>query len=163
MTTNAHRRQGAIMRARTRRNTGAALAGIAVIGGLAACSAGSTAATDDDAGSTTTEESGAATGSGGSYADGEYTAEGDYTTPGGQESVTVTVTLEGGVVSTLEVEGSGGSPNTQRYQGEFIENIDAEVVGKNIDDLEVSKVAGSSLTSGGFNSAIETIKSDAAS
>lgn len=152
------------MRARTRRNTGAALAGIAVIGGLAACSAGSTAATDDtETDATTTEESGAATGSGGSYADGEYVAEGDYTTPGGQESVTVTVTLEDGVVSTLEVEGSGGSPNTQRYQGEFIENIDAEVVGKNIDDLEVSKVAGSSLTSGGFNSAIETIKSDAAS
>jgi uncharacterized protein with FMN-binding domain len=151
------------MRARTRRNTGAALAGIAVIGGLAACSAGSTDAAEDTDTGTTTEESDAATGSSGTYADGEYTAEGDYTTPGGQESVTVTVTLEGGVVSALEVEGSGGSPNTQRYQGEFIDNIDAEVVGENIDDLEVSKVAGSSLTSGGFNSAIETIKSDASS
>ncbi len=153
------------MRARTRRNTGAALAGIAVIGGLAACSTDASGSAEDaDAGSgATTEESGASNGSGSSYADGEYTAEGDYTTPGGQESVTVTVTLESGVVTALEVEGSGGSPNTQRYQGEFIENIDAEVVGESIDDLAVSKVAGSSLTSGGFNSAIETIKSDAAS
>lgn len=151
------------MRARTRRNTGAALAGIAVIGGLAACSADTSGTSSDTDAGAPAEDTSADTGSSASYTDGEYTADGDYSTPGGQESVTVTVTLEGGVVSALEVEGSGGSPNTQRYQGEFIDNIDAEVVGKNIDDLEVSKVAGSSLTSGGFNSAIETIKSDAAS
>lgn len=152
------------MRTRTRRNTGAALAGIAVIGGLAACSAdGADAEAAGEAG--TTEESAASGGSSAdaAYADGEYTAEGEYTTPGGQESVTVTVTLEGDVVTALQVDGSGGSPNTQRYQGEFIDNIEAEVVGKDIDDLDVSKVAGSSLTSGGFNSAIETIRSDAAS
>ncbi|RWZ68583.1 hypothetical protein ELQ92_05110 [Labedella populi] len=151
------------MRARTRRNAGAALAGIAVIGGLAACSADSTGAVEDTDTGSAAEGSSAAPGSSASYADGEYTAEGDYATPGGQESVTVTVMLEDGAVSALEVEGSGGSPNTQRYQGEFIDNIEAEVVGKDIDDLEVSKVAGSSLTSGGFMSAIETIKSDAAS
>lgn len=154
------------MRARTRRNTGAALAGIAVIGGLAACSTDAAdSTTGSDSGSSATDPSpstdaGASTAS---YTDGEYTADGDYTTPGGQESVTVTVTLAEGEVTALEVVGSGGSPNTQRYQGEFIDNIDAEVVGKNIDDLDVSKVAGSSLTSEGFNSAIETIKSDAAS
>lgn len=154
------------MRARTRRNTGAALAGIAVISGLAACSTDTSASTDDataDSGSTQDAGSGSDAASTATYADGEYTAEGDYTTPGGQESVTVTVTLADNVVTALEVEGSGGSPNTQRYQGEFIDNIEGEVVGKNIDDLAVSKVAGSSLTSEGFNSAIETIKSDAAS
>jgi uncharacterized protein with FMN-binding domain len=151
------------MRARTRRNTGAALAGIAVIGGLAACAsdAGDSAA-EAESPETTAEES-ASGSTEAAYADGEYTAEGDYSTPGGQESVTVTVMLEGDVVTSLEVEGSGGSPNTQRYQGEFIDNIEAEVVGKDIDELDVSRVAGSSLTSQGFNSAIETIKSDAAS
>jgi uncharacterized protein with FMN-binding domain len=152
------------MRAQTRRNTGAALAGIAVIGGLAACSAGGSTSTDDAANDTAaSQDAGGGDASTASYTDGEYTAEGDYTTPGGQESVTVTVTLADNVVTALEVEGSGGSPNTQRYQGEFIDNIDAEVVGKNIDDLDVSKVAGSSLTSQGFNSAIDTIKSDATS
>jgi uncharacterized protein with FMN-binding domain len=152
------------MRAQTRRNTGAALAGIAVIGGLAACSAGGSTSTDGAANDTAaSQDAGGGDASTASYTDGEYTAEGDYTTPGGQESVTVTVTLADNVVTALEVEGSGGSPNTQRYQGEFIDNIDAEVVGKNIDDLDVSKVAGSSLTSQGFNSAIDTIKSDATS
>ncbi|WP_447589312.1 hypothetical protein [Microbacterium lacticum] len=39
--------------------------------------------------------------------------------------------------------------------------IAGEVVGKDIDDVSVSRVAGSSLTSGGFNDALETIKADA--
>ncbi|RUR01283.1 FMN-binding protein [Labedella endophytica] len=155
------------MRARTRRNTGAALAGIAVIGGLAACTSdaadSTTGSTSDSSATDESTTGGTDASSTATYADGEYTAEGDYTTPGGQESVTVTVMLEDNVVTSLEVEGSGGSPNTQRYQGEFIDNIQSEVVGQDIDDLSVSKVAGSSLTSGGFNAAIETIKSDASS
>jgi hypothetical protein len=36
------------------------------------------------------------------------------------------------------------------------------VVGQDIDQISVSRVAGSSLTSGGFNQAIDTIKSEAA-
>lgn len=155
------------MRAQTRRNTGAALAGLAVIGGLAACSTdagGTTGGSNADSGSNASSKPSADAGSSNAaYKDGEYTAEGDYTTPGGQESVTVTVMLKDSVVTSLEVKGSGGSPNTKRYQGEFIDNIQDEVVGKNIDDLAVTKVAGSSLTSGGFNAAIDTIKSDATS
>ncbi len=36
----------------------------------------------------------------------------------------------------------------------------SEVVGKDIDEIQVSRVAGSSLTSGGVNAAIETIKGE---
>ena len=43
-----------------------------------------------------------------------------------------------------------------------IHNGRIEVVGKSIDEISVSRVAGSSLTSGGFNHAIETIKAEAA-
>jgi hypothetical protein len=35
------------------------------------------------------------------------------------------------------------------------------VVGKKLDDIKVSKVAGSSLTSGGFNQAVADIKTQA--
>jgi hypothetical protein len=44
----------------------------------------------------------------------------------------------------------------------FIGGIADEVVGKDIDEISVSRVAGSSLTSGGFNDAIEQIKAEAA-
>ena len=53
-------------------------------------------------------------------------------------------------------------PESEQYQGQFIGGISDAVVGQDIDDLAVSRVAGSSLTSGGFNQAIEAIKSEAA-
>ena len=49
----------------------------------------------------------------------------------------------------------------QRADASARGGIAGEVVGKDIDDLSVSRVAGSSLTSGGFNDSLETIKADA--
>jgi uncharacterized protein with FMN-binding domain len=132
----------------------AVVAGLSLVGALAGCS-GSGTNTGDTAPSTTpaTEAN---------YADGTYTESGSYQSPGGTESVDVTITLGDGVVTAVEVVGQGESRDAQRYQGEFINGIAAEVVGKSIDSLSVSKVAGSSLTSGGFNSAVDAIKADAA-
>ena len=70
-------------------------------------------------------------------------------------------TLEGDKITALEVVGQGDNPDSKRYQGEFIGGIQSEVVGKDIDELSVDRVAGSSLTSGGFNDAIEQIKAEA--
>ncbi|MCP2031745.1 uncharacterized protein with FMN-binding domain [Okibacterium sp. HSC-33S16] len=145
------------MQIRQRQNTAAALAGLAVIGALAGCSAPA----DEPSPPATADTGGAAPDSTVSYTDGEYTATGDYQSPGGAESVTVTLTLADNVVTALNVTGSGGSPNAKKFQGEFIENISAVVVGKPLDSLSVSKVAGSSLTSGGFNAAIDQIRADA--
>lgn len=168
------------MKTSTRQNTAAALAGIAVIGGLAGCSSagadaegtgsasgsGSSSASTPAAGSTS-ESSTGATGSAGSGADasalkdGTYTEDGSYNSPGGQESITVKLTLAGGVVEDLDVTSNATNPNSKKYQGEFVDGINDIVVGKSIEDLNVSKVAGSSLTSGGFNDAIDKIIADA--
>lgn len=145
------------MQIRTRQHVAAALAGVAMIGGLAGCaSSGSTG--DEPSGSTDAGQEPTTTTE---YEDGEYTATGIYQSPGGEESVTVTLSLEDNTISDLEVTGSGGTPNAKKFQGEFIGGIDELAVGKNIDELNVSKVAGSSLTSGGFNDAIEQIREDA--
>ena len=146
----------------------ALLGGLALVGALAGCST-TPADTADDATAPTEEattpadstetapDAGAST-----YTDGTYTESGSYQTPNGTESVEVTLTLADDVITAVEITGSGGSRDTQEYQGQFIDGIDAVVVGKNIDDISVSKVAGSSLTSGGFNQAVEAIKADAA-
>ncbi|GGF01359.1 FMN-binding protein [Mycetocola zhadangensis] len=144
------------MHIRSRQNAAVALAGLAVIGGLAGCSSSTAPSGDAD-----TQDAAPAPESGAEYTDGEYTATGDYQSPGGAESVTVTLTLADNVVTAVDVTGSGSTPNAKKFQGEFIENISAEVVGQPIDSLNVSKVAGSSLTSGGFNDAIDQIKADA--
>lgn len=96
------------------------------------------------------------------YVDGTYSADGTYVDGGGvAETVTVTISLADDVVTAVDVTGDAASPQSRQYQQAFIGGIAGEVVGKDIDDLLVSRVAGSSLTSGGFNDALETIKADA--
>lgn len=135
-------------------------AGAGVFGALllAGCSGAADAGTQNagansDAGATTTE---------GPYADGTYTAEGTYNTPESVEQITVTLTLQDDVVTDVEVTGDPQRPESEQYQSQFIGGIADEVVGQNIDDLSVDRVAGSSLTSGGFNAAVEEIKAEAA-
>ena len=61
----------------------------------------------------------------------------------------------------MSVVGEATDPQAKRHQAEFSDGIAAAVVGKSIDEISVDRVAGSSLTSGGFNAAIETIKAEA--
>ncbi|MGN7965543.1 FMN-binding protein [Microbacterium sp. 22179] len=145
---------------------GSALVGIAGLLVLAGC-----ATTPTDAGGTTDSTSGtdSTTGSGSSsgadassYADGTYTAEGSYQTPESVETISVTLTLADGVVTDVAVTGDPQARETEQYQGAFIDGISEEVEGKALDDLNVSRVAGSSLTSGGFNAAVDDIKEQAA-
>ena len=100
--------------------------------------------------------------SGGPYEDGTYTAEGSYSTPETVETIEVSLTVADEVVTDVEVVGSPQRPESEQYQGQFIGGIAEEVVGVPLDEISVSRVAGSSLTSGGFNDALETIKAEAA-
>lgn len=96
------------------------------------------------------------------YTAGTYDAEGNYSTPGGEQSVAVEVTIEAdGTMTDVEVTPQAESGNSAEFQEEFADGIADQVVGKKIDELDVSKVAGSSLTSGGFNAAIEEILAEA--
>lgn len=98
-----------------------------------------------------------------SYADGSYTADGDYVAPSGPESITVELSIENNSVTAVTVTPhADGGTRQSSFQTQFADNIAAEVVGVDIDELDVSRVAGSSLTSTGFNAAIEEIKQQAA-
>lgn len=136
-------------------------AGVFAVVALATTLAGCSTAADD---TTTTADTGSDTASttSGPYTDGTYDASGTYQSPNGTESIDVTITLADDVITDVKVVGHGESPDSKHYQGEFIDGIAAEVVGKDIDDISVDKVGGSSLTSGGFNKAVEEIKADAA-
>ncbi|MDF1478292.1 FMN-binding protein [Leifsonia sp. H3M29-4] len=138
----------------------ALLTGLTLTGALAGCAASTQPATEGTPQtdqSTTPADTGA-----GTYADGTYTESANYQSPNGTETIDVTITLADDVITDVQVVGHGESPDSKHYQGEFIGGIDAIVVGKDIDSISVSKVAGSSLTSGGFNKAVEAIKLDAA-
>lgn len=142
---------------------GVVLVGVAGTLALAGCSTAATGATDaaSTGASSSGSPSGASTGAA-TYKDGTYTASGSYQTPETVEKIEVTITLADDVVTAVEVKGDPQASETERYQSEFIGGINGEVVGKNIDELSVDRVAGSSLTSGGFNKALDEIKVEAA-
>jgi uncharacterized protein with FMN-binding domain len=151
------------------------IAGISLIGTVAGCapSAQSSAAQSTASQSTAAESPAGANSSApmagtgesstaaSAYKDGTYSADGNYVSPNGTETVGVELTLAGGTVSGVNITEHPSNPNTRKFQGEFASGIAAQIVGKKLDELNVSKVAGSSLTSGGFNQAVEKIKSEA--
>lgn len=97
------------------------------------------------------------------YKDGAYSADGTYTTPGGQEAVGVKVTLAGDVIKDVELTQKAKLPVSKVKQADFAAHYKEQVVGKNIDEINLTKVSGSSLTPKGFNAAIEKIKAEAKS
>ncbi len=96
------------------------------------------------------------------YKDGTYNATGTYSTPGGRESIDLTVTITDGVITATELKENAQSGEARTYQADFASGYKTLVVGKSVDEVTLSRVAGSSLTSNGFNQALEQIKSDAA-
>lgn len=142
-----------------RKNVLVGIAGLSLAGTAAGCAPG---AQGTAAPTTQAATSGPASAPAGSYQDGTYSADGNYVSPNGTETVGVQLTLAGGSVSDVVITPHPSNPNTRKFQGEFASGIKAQIVGKQLDEIKVSKVAGSSLTSGGFNQAVEKIKADAA-
>lgn len=140
----------------------AALAGVAGLLTLTACATDPAAAEESTDAPTTGSSTPSSGESATSYADGTYTSEGSYQTPESVETISVTVTLEDDIIAAVDVSGDPQARESQQYQSAFIGGIAEVVVGQDIDEISVSRVAGSSLTSGGFNAAIEAIKSEAA-
>lgn len=105
---------------------------------------------------TTTDTSSAA------YKDGTYSATGGYNSPGGAEEITISVTLTDGVITETSALSGADNPEAKEHQSDFIAAYKQYVVGKSIDDVSLSRVAGASLTTRGFNNAIEQIQDQAA-
>jgi hypothetical protein len=96
-----------------------------------------------------------------SFKNGTYSATGSYQTPGGQESIGVKVTIADGVITDANVTQEGKTGEAQEYQSKFVSGYKSQVVGKKISDVNLSRVAGSSLTPIGFNDAINDIEKQA--
>lgn len=108
-------------------------------------------------------ENNAATDATGNYKDGTYQATGSYRTPGGNESIGVSLTIENGIITDSTVTQNARAGEAREYQGQFVSGYKSEVIGKRIDEVSLNRVSGSSLTPIGFNNAIQTIRTDAKS
>ncbi|HEX8350091.1 MAG TPA: hypothetical protein VF598_09010 [Hymenobacter sp.] len=122
-----------------------------------------TSQTSDSTSGTSGGDTNAAADATSTYKDGTYTADANYQSPGGAEDITVKLTLAGGTVTASEVTTSPSEREAEEYQSMFKQNYKEQVVGKSIDSINLSRVSGSSLTSGGFNDAVDKIKQQAKS
>lgn len=99
----------------------------------------------------------------GAYKNGEYSAVGNYESPGGPEEVYVSLMLKDNVITDVTFETKAERPLSVKFQEIFGADYKQYVVGKNIDEVELTKVSGSSLTPKGFNDALAKIKAEAKS
>jgi uncharacterized protein with FMN-binding domain len=126
-------------------------AGLGLMGALSGCATGAA----DAAGGGNTG------GIPGPFKDGSYNADGSYLSPAGEQTVTVALTLTDDKITAITVTPHATDPTAKQYQAMFVQGIAAIAVGKDISLLSVTRVSGSSLTSGGFRKAIESIETDA--
>lgn len=94
--------------------------------------------------------------------DGVFTTKGTYSTPGGAESINLTVILKNDIIVNVELQQNASRGDSAIYQAKFASGYKPFVQGKDIKEIKLTRVAGSSLTSDGFNQAIENIRRDAA-
>jgi uncharacterized protein with FMN-binding domain len=137
-------------------NRSAAVAARATSSGIQATAPASSAPAPTAAAGSGSSKSAAAT-----YKDGSYNASGSYNSPGGLEGLKVSVTLQNDVITATSAQPGANDPDAQQFQDDFIANYKQFVVGKDINTVQLSNVAGSSLTSQGFNDALDRIKSQA--
>lgn len=160
---------------RIRRSTAAlsVAMGITLAGALAGCASTTSTGTTGTTGSSGTSSSSSSSTSSGtgatstsdnttSYKNGTYTADGTYTSPGGTEEIAVTVTVKSDLITAVSVKTVKADSEGAQYEAQFASGISAVAVGKSLATLSVGSVAGSSLTGQGFNSALATIRTEAA-
>ena len=100
------------------------------------------------------------------FVSGEYTATVSYDVPsGGNETMSVIITLEDDVVTAVDYEYQSNHKKTEevsaKYQERFSGASQSFVVGLEINDIELSRIGGASLTSAAFNEALTDIKRQA--
>ena len=139
-------------------------AGLGLTAVLAGCASpagtGTTGGTGTDTGSADTGVDESADTSA-EYADGDYSAEGEYVSPAGPSKILVEITIQNDSVAAVTVTPEQTDPTAKGFQTQFANGIADLIVGRDIDILKVSRVGGSSLTSGGFNDALAQIKAEA--
>ncbi len=146
-----------------RPNMFGSLVSVAITAALSACTAsagtppsnaGPSSATDSSDHTRAAPDSGAA-----DYVDGQYSADGQY--GGLPSSIGVTVTLTDDHVTAVNVTPHATDPTSLDLQKRFAAAVPTVVVGRNIDEIEVDRIAGSSGTPQGFNAALQKIRAQA--
>lgn len=96
------------------------------------------------------------------YKNGTYTASANYYVPKYQNSISINISIENDIIKSA----TASHDYTDRESGLYIDSFDSQlsskIVGKKISDIKLSRVGGASLTTYGFNDALEIALNNAA-
>lgn len=105
-----------------------------------------------------TSTSGSNTGKLSGYKNGSYSITASYISPAGAESFGLQIDLANNIIINAVMTPLATNPISTKIQDGFQKGFKPLVVGKSIDDVNLDKVSGASLTTKGFNDALEKIK-----
>jgi len=95
------------------------------------------------------------------YKDGDYTANASYRVPHGNNTISVKLTIKDGKVAAVTTNDDYTDGESAYYVDSFNTEIKGAVVGQSLDGMSLSRVGGASLTTEGFNQALDSIVSAA--
>ena len=111
-------------------------------------------ATQSNTGDTTASGADAAQ----TWLNGTFRLKTTYDAPSWPEPLDATVTLKQDVITAVSAENVAVNGASQKFQKMFIDGISGQIVGKNIKDVNVTYVNGSSLTAEAFNKALHALQ-----
>lgn len=92
------------------------------------------------------------------FKDGTYTVEDAYyVMPGLSEPMHTTITLNDGIITDASVAFGTKDIHSEYHQRGFVAAYKAAVIGVSITDVPFSRIGGASLTTGGFNDALQKV------
>lgn len=92
------------------------------------------------------------------YKDGTYTVDGKYNSPAGPETIGISLVIKDDVIVDATAVAHATNPKSKMMQEMFVAGFKAQVVGKKLSEVVLTKVSGSSLTPKGFNDAVTQIR-----
>ena len=98
------------------------------------------------------------------YVNGTYSASKTYSVPQGHtEDISVTLTIKDDIITGFSVNTVATNQKSQQYQAGFDSNIEQSIDGTDLDEADVSRLGGASLTSNAFNDILDAIRNQAQS
>lgn len=96
-----------------------------------------------------------------SYKDGVYTATASYSVPRSSNSISATVTVSGGKITAVTANDSYSDGESAMYIDSFESSVSGSAVGTSLADATFSRIGGASLTTEGFNSVLDSVRTQA--
>ena len=93
--------------------------------------------------------------------DGTYTATATYYVPHGSNTISATVTVSGGNITSVTANDNYTDGESAMYIDSFESSLSSKAVGMSLASASFSRIGGASLTTEGFNSVLDQIRTQA--